>query len=135
TTDLLGRDSHVDVRNDGGYIVAAGSRVDTGAGISEYEIEREAPMIPLPYWVLELQEKKRKLSNKQSTQTVAEGIGEGGRNDSLTRIAGALRRQGIGADAIEVALKSLNEELCDPPLEEEEVERIARSVSRYEADE
>ncbi len=132
TTALL---PNVDVRNDGGYIVAAGSRVDTGAGIGDYIVIENTYLNPLPAWILDLQNNRRKKSGEYKPQSPQEGIGEGGRNDSLTRIAGALRRQGIQADAIEVTLRSLNEELCDPPLEEEEVTRIAQSVSRYEADE
>jgi archaellum biogenesis ATPase FlaH len=123
----------VDVRNDGGYVVAPGSSIDNGVEQLAYAVELDAPIAPLPFWILELQDKKR-----VATKAVPEpglGIGEGSRNDSLARIAGALRRQGIQADAIESTLRHLNEELCEPPLEDEEVSLIAKSVSRYDADE
>jgi hypothetical protein len=59
-------------------------------------------------------------------------IGEGGRNDALTRIAGRLRHAGLGVSEIAAALQQANVERCDPPLATDEIETIAKSVSRYE---
>jgi archaellum biogenesis ATPase FlaH len=129
TTKLI---DSVDVRNDGGYVVAPWSSVDNGAEILSYAIELDAPIAPLPSWILELQNRKKAPAPKAVQG--ADGIAEGSRNDSLTKIAGALRRQGIGQDAIEETLKHLNETIVDPPLDDEEVARIAQSVARYEAD-
>jgi KaiC/GvpD/RAD55 family RecA-like ATPase len=125
---------NVDVRNDGGYIVANGSRVDTGAGIGEYTIEVDAPIAPLPAWILDLQ-KKKKTTPKEGHTTPEEGeVGEGGRNAYLAKVGGALRRQAIDQDAIEEILLAINERKCDPPLDDNEVLTVARSVSRYEPD-
>ena len=55
----------------------------------------------------------------------------GGRNEALTREAGKLRRLGLSADAISAALQQVNLERCEPPLEQEEVETIGRSVGSY----
>ena len=49
----------------------------------------------------------------------------------LTRIAGALRRQGATQDEILAALRAVNER-CVPPHGEKDLIRIARSVARYE---
>jgi hypothetical protein len=57
---------------------------------------------------------------------------EGTRNSTLTSIAGVLRREGMAPEAIEAALLAENAKRCNPPLAEDEVRRIARSVSRYE---
>ena len=62
-------------------------------------------------------------------------IGEGRRNDHLARVAGALNTQGVGTEAIAVALMAENEERCDPPLNADEVGAIAASISRYDAPE
>ena len=59
-------------------------------------------------------------------------IGEGGRNVELTRQAGKLRRQGFDEETILAALHSINERRCKPPLGDDEVQRIAASVARYE---
>lgn len=68
----------------------------------------------------------------QPTTPLAEPIPEGRRNSTLARVAGSLRRWGAGEDLIAAVLKTVNIELCDPPLEEPEVEAIARSIGRYE---
>jgi P4 family phage/plasmid primase-like protien len=63
---------------------------------------------------------------------VADGkIIEGRRNETLTSIAGSMRRRGLGQKAIEAALLEHNQEECEPPLPEREVSAIAASVSRY----
>jgi putative DNA primase/helicase len=62
-----------------------------------------------------------------------EAIREGQRNDGLTSIAGGLRRQGYSRKEIEEALLASNAQRCRPPLPEDEVRQIAKSVSRYEA--
>lgn len=58
-------------------------------------------------------------------------ISSGGRNDALTGMAGAMRRKGMSKSAIEAALREENKR-CSPPLDDEEVRRIAWSVARYE---
>jgi KaiC/GvpD/RAD55 family RecA-like ATPase len=59
-------------------------------------------------------------------------IAEGGRNTGLVKLAGQLRHSGMSCEAIEAALLVTNAERCKPPLPDNEVVSIARSVSRYE---
>lgn len=59
-------------------------------------------------------------------------IAEGGRNSALTSLAGVMRSKGFAHAAIEAALQTENLSRCNPPLHEDEVRRIAASVSRYE---
>ena len=59
---------------------------------------------------------------------------EGGRNIWLTREAGKLRRMGFGGSEFRASLLTLNRR-CNPPLDEKEVMRIARSVERYDVGE
>jgi P4 family phage/plasmid primase-like protien len=59
-------------------------------------------------------------------------ISEGGRNATLTSIGGTLRRRGCDEATILITLKAINTEKCDPPLPDDEVAAIAKSVSRYE---
>ena len=56
----------------------------------------------------------------------------GGRNNTLASLAGALRRRGGSLAAIEAAVLAENAARCSPPLPEDEVRAIARSVARYE---
>ena len=59
-------------------------------------------------------------------------IREGQRNVLLTSLAGSLRRRGVSPEALEAALLAINRVQCDPPLPENEVKTIAKSVGRYE---
>ncbi len=56
---------------------------------------------------------------------------EGTRNDGLTRYAGKLRREGKEHPEIEVKLLAANLRRCKPPLEADEVRRIAAGIMRY----
>lgn len=55
----------------------------------------------------------------------------GARNQTLTQLAGAMRRQGATQATILTALQAQNEEACLPPLPPDEVAAIAKSVVRY----
>ena len=54
------------------------------------------------------------------------------RNNTLTSLAGTMRRRGMGEEAIYAALAVVNTEQCVPPKDDDEVRRIAHSVARYE---
>jgi putative DNA primase/helicase len=58
-------------------------------------------------------------------------IETGRRNSTLTSLAGTMRQRGFSESAIEAALLAENHGRCLPPLDDEEVSRIARSVARY----
>ena len=58
-------------------------------------------------------------------------ITNGQRNNTLLSLAGSMRRRGMSQAAIEAALLVENTETCIPPLSEEEVRRIAKSIMRY----
>jgi len=58
-------------------------------------------------------------------------IPNGQRNSTLASLAGTMRRRGMGEAAIRVALIEENAARCDPPLDDDEVRRIAESVGRY----
>lgn len=61
-------------------------------------------------------------------------VPEGSRNTVLTALGGALRRQGAGPEAIAATVATFNANRCDPPLPDEEVVTIVRSVLRYKTD-
>jgi putative DNA primase/helicase len=70
------------------------------------------------------------MNNSNSGQ-----ISDGRRNSTLTSLAGSMRRRGMSHDAIAAALQQENLIRCAPPLEEDEVDQIAGSISRYDPDE
>jgi Bifunctional DNA primase/polymerase, N-terminal/AAA domain/Primase C terminal 1 (PriCT-1) len=63
-------------------------------------------------------------------ESVAGEITEGGRHRTLLSIAGTMRRRGLTAEEICVALAAVNERRCRPQLPENEIAELARDVAR-----
>lgn len=89
---------------------------------------------PLPDWLLAVYPKRGTpaTNGHQSSAPVEDVIPEGQRDQTLTRIAGAMRRQGLSPEEMVPSLLAVNEGRCNPPLLEEQVRKIAWSVGRYE---
>jgi putative DNA primase/helicase len=126
----------LDTRGDGGYVVAPPS---THSG-KEYRWLCDpdtTPLAQVPAWLLALLRDTKGASRLAPatggtpSETPEGAIIEGQRNSTLASLGGTMRRRGMSQEAIAAALQTENDERCQPPLEVEEVERIARSVSRY----
>lgn len=124
----------LDLKSNRGYVVAPPSLHPNGVayewleGLSPWDV----PVAELPPWVLGAL-KNRVQKKVEIEEQLAEPIRDGGRNDALTQVAGALRRRGLPYEDLYVVLQSLNEIRCDPPLPREEVARIANNISSYAA--
>jgi hypothetical protein len=109
----------------GAYIVVEPSVHESGhkySWLDESEPWAQQPALA-PEWLGQ---------SSTSPRPAIEGlIPSGSRNDALTAMGGAMRRKGMSPSAIEAALLVENRR-CVPPMEDEEVRRIAASVSRYE---
>ena len=118
----------LDIRADGGYVVAPPSLHPSGL-LYEW-LAREQPLADLPSWMLAKLAEVKPAPETQRAQ--GETIAEGGRNHALASLAGTMRRRGMTPAAIEAALVVENDAHCKPPLSASEVRNIARSVARYE---
>lgn len=120
----------IDIRGDGGYIVAPPSKHISGKTY-EWEVSSHPDDIllaELPKWLLNFPKDR---TQKNQTGDKEPLIHEGQRNDFLTSLAGTMRRRAMPEEAIIAALLEVNRLSCKPPLTEEEVGKIAASISKY----
>lgn len=119
----------IDVRGEGGYVLAPPSQHAGGERYAWFPGLEPASvaLAPLPNWLVRL------LLAPPSIQSVRSigAIPEGSRNSTLASLAGTMRRRGFSVEAIEAALQAENQIACRPPLNEEEVSRIAVSIGKY----
>ena len=128
----------LDVKTDGGYVVAAPSLHASGR---RYEWRSAMRPAPLPAWLLELltaaanETHPRRSPKRRGGPPGAPGgaIPSGSRNDRLFRLACALRGNGAGYEEIEAAVFEAYEARCEkqPLISAEELRSIARSATRY----
>jgi P4 family phage/plasmid primase-like protien len=119
----------LDVKASGGYVVAPPSVGSNGRSYEWLVSPEEAELADPPPWLQRLLELERPQGPAASVGT---RIPPGERNKVLASLAGTMRRRGMGEGEILAALRVSNEQRCQPPLEAEEVEKIAASVARYE---
>jgi len=123
----------LDIRGDGGYIVAPGSNHKSG-GHYDWEASSSPDLTaiaPLPQPLIDLIAEDH-AARQQSTYVEGAVVAAGGRNAYLTSLAGAMRHRGMAVRAIAYALWYENLDKCAPPLTADEVKSIARSIGRYE---
>jgi len=75
--------------------------------------------------------KRDKASSGSSPAPIGHAIQEGSRNTRLASMAGSMRALGATEEQILARLQVVNAELCNPPLDDSEVESIAASMGRY----
>ena len=129
----------LDVRGDGGFVVAPGSVHDNGniykADPAPWPQSIDELPVFAPAWLGQAFAPRRAVSaSGDASPAVAEDgkIPNGRRNAELTSLAGSMRRRGMTQAAMVAALRVENDTRCDPPLPDDEVVTIAESVGRYQ---
>src|SRR5512135_2253676 len=128
----------MDLRGDGGYIVAPPSVHPSGqpyvwaAGRSPEEVM----LAVLPRWVLRLSgvtRTRRSLSDWR--RLVHDGVPEGQRNSSIASLTGHLLWHQVDPEVALELLLAWNRMRCRPPLEDAEVAQVVSNIARLHFDE
>lgn len=137
--NVVGFRDGLDIRTQGGMIVVApsvhgsGRKYEWDTGKSPFDMEAAE----MPAWLVEeIRKVGTQLPTKKKTAEAAprKKISEGGRNNHLTSLAGALRRKGISEEGILATLRAENRDRLEPPLDDATVVAIAKSITRYQPD-
>jgi hypothetical protein len=120
----------LDVRGDGGYVVAPPSVHPNGKRYEWYLPPSEVPISPMPSWLTEQVDTRRPAVDWSdcATSEVANGM----RNTSAASLAGVLLKTGLSPQVTLALILGWNQRWCAQPLPEEEVERTVRSIARCE---
>lgn len=135
----------IDIRGDGGYIVAPPSIHPNGR---QYEWElssrpNEIEIAELPNWLLHLlvgdkenliAKKENRIAKKETDYWVSilNGVCEGQRNNAATSLVGHLIRCNVNP-AIIIEFMLMWNQKNKPPLPERELESIIRSIARKDS--
>jgi hypothetical protein len=125
----------LDVRGDGGYVVAPPS---VGSGGRKYEVDEELPIASMPSWLLELLTGyQRKVDSTLAggfdlAKFVSDGASAGQRNQRMTQGVGKLFSYGMNAAEV-FAFARLANQTLKPPLSDKELGNIVKSIARKEA--
>ena len=124
----------VDIKTAGGYVLVAPSETADGRYTWFDGQELASPPADLsepPAWLCDLLDGTTSHRGNGQETPPQRKVKAGARNQRLTARAGALRRDGLTGEEIVPVLQRYNAELCDPPLNASEVEKIARGMDRY----
>jgi len=128
----------VDLRGDGGYVVAPPSLHASGQRYAWVENRTPdlTPLAPLPDWVLRRtveEPGRRGHPIAYWRRLVREGVREGERNNAIASLAGHLLRHGVDAAMVMEVLLCWNRVRCRPPLMDDEVVSVVESIRRLHA--
>jgi hypothetical protein len=120
----------IDVRGDGGYVLAPPSVHPDGRRYS-WSVDCASSLAPAPDWLLaNLAAPNGNGSATPSTdwQELVKGVAEGARDSSLTKLTGYLLRRRVDPFVTLELIRMFNVARCSPPLPDSDIDRIVNSV-------
>ena len=132
----VGMHPGIDLRADGGCVVAPPSVHPNGRRYAWLPGHGPGEVEPaeLPAWLTgEADGAPAGHAPAHWRELLRQGVAEGARNATLASLAGHLLRQGVDAQVALELLSAWNRERCRPPLPDNEVARVLRSIARLHA--
>jgi hypothetical protein len=127
----------IDVRGDGGYVLAPPSIHPSGKPYA-WSVDSANAFAAAPDWLLAKISGHAGGNSAQRTPAsawrslVADGADEGQRDDTLTRLTGHLLRRHVDPVVVLELLQAWNVSHCRPSLSEKDVARIVNSIAGKE---
>lgn len=132
----------IDVRGDGGYVVAPPS---LHASFNYYEWDAgETELLDFPQnWLDKLKEDNPVKTDQNNPfhippphegVKVPDKIPHGTQHETLFKLACSLRSKGLSVEAIDAALQVVNQNNCERPGKPANITKIAKSAGNYDAD-
>jgi hypothetical protein len=123
----------IDVRGDGGYVVAPPSIHPSGRRY-EWDVHPDdVPLAAAPDWVVAHPPRPAGESGRRDWRRMMDkGLAEGRRNDTLTRLVGHLLNRDVDPYVALALVHAANRTYGIPPLPDDEVERIVESIAARE---
>lgn len=127
----------IDIRGDGGYVVAPPSNHKSGRSYKWATEPGINELLPLPApWEQALRElgvfgDPAPQPGEYRVEPVPEQIMQGTRDEIIFKTASSLRAKGLGFDEILASIRVTNLQRCKPPLTEEEVIAKVTQACKY----
>lgn len=121
----------IDIRGDGGYVVAPPSVHPSGRSYAWRPGRSPAEMTPavLPRWLLtRVGGPHAGRSRDEWRRLVHEGVPQGLRNSTIASLTGHLLWHGVDAEVALELMLAWNRLRCRPPLDDAEVARVVASI-------
>jgi len=137
TPNRAGLAQGIDLRGDGGYVVAPPSLHPNGRHYAwaPARSPEEIALAELPRWLLFAghgagygPRARRSLADWR--ELVRHGVHEGERNSTIASLTGHLLWHGVDAQVALELMLAWNRSRCRPPLDDEEVARVVASIAR-----
>lgn len=123
----------IDLRSDGGYVVAPPSIHPNGRRYvwSPGRSPQDAAPAPLPRWIMTATGGPRPRRTLNDWRQLAhEGVPEGQRNSTIASLTGHLLWHGVDPHVALELLLAWNRTRCRPPLDDAEVAQVVQSITR-----
>jgi len=122
----------IDIRGEGGYVIAPPSIHSSGDSYKWLISPQDASLLEFPHWIFQATEKKQ---DKSDWQNVLSGVSEGERNTSATRVIGKLLSGFPQSDWEEFVVPLIRDwnSQNNPPLPDQELLEIYKSLTEKEA--